>query len=56
MEVKIFFWENYELKSKFRGFYFHRYATFPHTVHIQFKNKKWATRLSKKTKYIYFYL
>jgi hypothetical protein len=34
--VKIFSRESYELKSNFRGFYFHRSATFPHTTHIQF--------------------
>ena len=33
---QIFFRESYELKSNFQGFYFHRYATFPHTIHIQF--------------------
>ena len=30
------FRESYKLKSNFRGLYFHRYATFPHTAHIQF--------------------
>jgi len=36
IEVKINFWESYELKTNFRGSYFHRSTSFPHTTHIQF--------------------
>ena len=57
--IKIIFRESYELKFNFRGFYFHRYATFPrtisNTIHIQFfyffLN---ATKLTLKI-YIYIY-
>jgi hypothetical protein len=34
------FRESYELKSNFRGSYFNRYATCPHTIHIQVLNMR----------------